>query len=154
MQRENLLERKNSGVIRFINYEKDVSKISMSDIAVKKSKIHGAGIFATRDFEKGKIVIKWQPEKQISKQDFQKLSKEGRKNISFIDGIFVLVPKEARLNHSCNPNVFLKNFCYIAKKNIKNGEEITTDYSKESESEFEMICKCGSRKCNKIIKVK
>ena len=31
----------------------------MVDVAVKKSKIEGLGVFALRDFKKGEIVIKW-----------------------------------------------------------------------------------------------
>ncbi|MFH1233086.1 MAG: SET domain-containing protein-lysine N-methyltransferase [Patescibacteria group bacterium] len=123
----------------------------MVEINFKKSKIHGFGIFATRDFKKGELVIRWKSHKQIAKENINKLSEEEKHNISYIDGEYILVPPEGRINHSCNPNVHLANFCYIAKRDIKNGEEITADYRKESEHGFEMKCNCGSKNCVGII---
>ncbi len=125
----------------------------MTDIIVKRSKIHGLGIFAARDFKKGEVGIRWKTYKQISKENIDKLPEEEKHNISYIDGKYILVPPEGRINHSCDPNVYLANFCYIAKRDIKKGEEITTDYRKESEPSFEMKCNCGSKICRGIIKV-
>jgi SET domain-containing protein len=124
----------------------------MNDIVVKKSKIHGSGVFAARDFKLGETVIKWSSHKILSKSDIAALSDEEKECVSFIDRKYVLVPVEGRVNHSCNPNVVLKNFCYVALKPIKLDEEITADYALESDSSFKMICKCKAKNCRKIIK--
>ena len=127
----------------------------MKDIIVKKSKIHGLGIFAARDFKKGEIVIKWSSHKEINREDIKKLSEEEKQHISYINGKYILVPLEAWVNHSCDPNVYLdkKHFSYVAKRNIKKGEEITTDYREESEPGFKMRCSCRSKNCKGFIEV-
>ncbi len=61
------------------------------------------------------------------------------------------------INHSCNPNsgLIIKNekVNLIAIKNIKNGKEITYDYSTTiNEDNWKMRCNCGSKICRKIIK--
>jgi len=35
----------------------------MKSVVVKKSKISGKGVFASRDFKKGEIVLRWRPKK-------------------------------------------------------------------------------------------
>lgn len=109
----------------------------------KKSGIHGKGIFAGRNFKKGETVIKWKTHKETARKG---------KNASFVNEKFVLVPMEARINHSCNPNTYLSKFRYTAKRNISQGEEITTDYKKESWPGFKMKCNCGSKNCKGIVK--
>jgi SET domain-containing protein len=119
------------------------------DIIIKKSKISGRGIFANRNFSKGEIVLKWNP-KLIKKSDVGKLSK---KEITFVEKIgnryYIMQPPERFMNHSCEFNTITKNKSDIAIKNIKKGEEITSNYSNGIES---FRCKCGSKKCKKIIK--
>lgn len=122
----------------------------MIDVVIKKSKIHGEGIFAARDYNKCEVVIRWSTHYKLSKKEVSKLLEKEKQNVAYINGKYILVPPEGRLNHSCNSNVYLdkENFCYVAKRNIKKGEELTTDYRKESEPGFEMICKCGSKNCH------
>jgi SET domain-containing protein len=117
------------------------------EVVVKRSKINGLGIFAARDFKKEALVIKWSSCRDLAKQDVEKLTKKTREHISFIGGKYVLVPPDGWVNHSCDPNVRLSDFCYFAKRNIKKGEEITTDYREESEKGFEMKCNCESKNC-------
>jgi SET domain-containing protein len=120
-------------------------------VAVKSSKISGQGIFATQPFKKDDLVIKWSPHKTLSKQEADTLPEKEKEHVSYIDNTYVLVPSDGWVNHSCNPNVYLKNYCYLAKRDIKTDEEITTDYKLESEPGFWMKCNCGSRKCKGYI---
>ena len=125
----------------------------MNDVIFKKSRIHGKGVFAARDFKKGEVVISWSTHAELSKEEAERLS-EGKQNISYIKGKYTQVPPEGRVNHSCNPNVYLdRNFHYIAKKDIRKNEEVVADYRKESEPGFEMVCRCGSKNCRRLIKV-
>ena len=64
----------------------------------------------------------------------------------------MVTPPARFVNHSCDPNTFLHNFCGIAKRDIKKGEEITEDYSKENNPDFRLECKCGSKNCKGIVK--
>ena len=121
----------------------------MVDIIIKKSKISGKGVFAGRDYEKGEIVIRWNP-KIIEKSKIGELPK---KLLSYIDksgdNYYLMQPPEKYVNHSCQPNTMVKNDCDVAIRGIKKGEEITSDYSGQEFESFE--CKCGSRKCKKFI---
>ena len=123
----------------------------MKNIFLGKSKIHGSGIFAKRGFKKGQKVIVWSSHKQISEEDIRKLPKRKAKYISYIKGKYIKVPPEASLNHSCDPNVCFSNFSYIAKRTIKKGEELTTDYRKETGPGFRLRCKCGSKNCVGVV---
>lgn len=52
---------------------------------------------------------------------------------------------EKYINHSREPNTKAKNHCDVAIRDIKAGEEITSNYSKNSLTPFK--CNCGSKKC-------
>lgn len=118
------------------------------DIVIKKSKISGKGIFANRNFFKGEVVLKWKP-KLIKKSDVGKLSK---KEITFVEKIgnryYIMQPPERFVNHSCKFNTIAKNRSDIAIKNIRKGEEITSNYSNSIKP---FRCKCGSKECKRII---
>ena len=98
---------------------------------VKKSQIHGKGVFAGRDFKKGEIVIKWHP-KVITKEQLMSLSKKQKTYIQKMGSKYYLMQfPEKFVNHSITPNTFVLNDCDVAKRKIIKGEEITTRYNKE-----------------------
>ena len=105
----------------------------MDDIIIGKGKIYGKGIYANRDFKKGKIVIRYNP-KKLTKKELLELPKK-EKDFTHKHGktIYLYSSPERYVNHSDNPNTIqdLKNKCDIALKNINNGDEITTDSSKD-----------------------
>jgi len=126
------------------------------EIIVKDSKIQGKGAFANRDFKKGEIVIKYNL-KPLTKEEFQNLSEKEKHYTDFHDGRYWLfqIP-ERYVNHSCDANteqvLDQEIKCDRAIKDIKIGEEITADYTKEDIPSMKMICNCGSKNCKKIIK--
>ncbi|MFH1145865.1 MAG: SET domain-containing protein-lysine N-methyltransferase [bacterium] len=126
----------------------------MSDFIIKKSKIHGKGVFASRNFKKGEVVIKWDLSNTIKKKDIKKLPKNIRKNVYFYKGKYIIpISSPGKyLNHSCDANTFAKNSRDIARRNIKKNEEITIDMSNEAIVGLNMKCRCGSKDCKKIIK--
>ena len=124
----------------------------MINLILKKSKIQGLGVFAGKDFKRNEIVIKWDTSNQLTKKQFDALDEKGRKYIANVDGKFIVQQAPAKyVNHSCNPNTYVRNFCDVAKRDIKKGEEITSDYGEDTEG-FTMKCNCGSKDCRKIIK--
>jgi uncharacterized protein len=127
----------------------------MEDLIVKDSKIHGNGLFAGRDFKKGEIVVKYNL-KLLTKEEFENLSEKEKHYTDFQDGKYWLFQVPERfVNHSCDPNTNPDQIkrCDVAIKDIKKGEEITTDYSKDNIINLNMKCNCGSKNCRKIIKI-
>ncbi len=96
----------------------------------------------------------------VPKSDIKQYwKKEGHIGIQ-IDEEFFIVPfsreeveKIGIFNHSCNPNCgFKSSIVLVAIRNIKLGEELTFDYC-NNETFFEPFeCKCGSKRCRKLIK--
>ena len=135
---------------------------------VKKSKVHGSGIFATKNIKKNTKIIEYIGEK-ITKAEGDKRSEKRIKKYldSLTDGsvyIFELNKKydidgspmynKARyINHSCDPNCevdIVNNRIWISSiKNIKKGDELSYDYGYEFDPEDfnDHVCKCGSKKC-------
>lgn len=122
----------------------------MKNIIVKKSKIDKKGVFATKDFKKGEIVLKWTP-KFLGKSEVEKLRNDQR-HYAYKAGknkYFLMQSPEKFVNHSCEANTRVKNYCDVAVRDIEKGEEITSDYGKSNPISFE--CKCGSKNCRGVI---
>lgn len=60
---------------------------------------------------------------------------------------------ELFVNHSCEPNAgLIKDTTLVAIRNIRQGEEITFDYSTAmEENHWTMKCRCESNRCRKVI---
>jgi len=91
------------------------------------------GIFANKNFKKGEVVIKYhlQP---LTTEEFDHLPNREKEFTHKHKGIIYLYSSPERyVNHSANPNTKqdLKNKCDVAKRDIKKGEEITTDATKD-----------------------
>jgi len=126
----------------------------MDGVEVRESPIHGKGVFATRDFSKGEVVIKWDTTVKLDRSKLSKIHEDYKKYAPLIDGehILLLMSPEAYINHSCKPNTKIENYCEVAVRDIKEGEEITGDYSKERLPDLDMACNCRSSNCRKIIR--
>ncbi|MEK6984164.1 MAG: SET domain-containing protein [Nanoarchaeota archaeon] len=121
-------------------------------VTIKTSKIQGKGVFAGRSFKKGDIVMLWDHFFTLTKSEARKIPKRYRKYLVFYRGKFILMQGPAKfINHSCEPNTKEGNLCDIALRNIKKGEELTTDYSIEYPPHEKMRCRCKSKLCKKII---
>ena len=135
---------------------------------VKKSKVHGIGVFATTNISKNTKIIQYIGEK-VTKAEGDRRSAErikkflNKKNEGSvyifelnkkydIDGS-PLYNKARFINHSCSPNCevdIIKNEIWISSiKSIKKGEELNYDYGypfdKDDFSDHK--CKCKSKKC-------
>ena len=57
------------------------------------------------------------------------------------------------VNHSCNPTIgFLGNCICVAMRNVKIGEEVTSDYATcIADPEYNIACSCESEYCRKAI---
>jgi SET domain-containing protein len=121
----------------------------MLDVIVKKSKIHGNGVFAARDFKKGEIVLRWNP-KYLPLSEKDKFSDIEKQYIYILeDKIRVMQEPEKFVNHSCDNNTYVADECDVALRDIKEGEEITANYNNDGLTKFD--CKCDADKCRKMI---
>ena len=135
---------------------------------IKKSKVHGSGVFASKAIKKDTKIIEYIGKKISRKEGDKRSAKRIKKYLnSEIDGsvyIFELnknfdidgSPKynKARyINHSCNPNCEVeidKGKIWIKSiRNIKKNEELNYDYGYDFDQEdyTDHICRCGSKKC-------
>lgn len=100
-----------------------------------KSAIHGLGVFAAEFIRKGTKIWRFVEgfDHAYSPRQFAKLPKPAReflKNYGYrVDGeILFTVDNDRHINHSEDPNTYLKSGYAIARRNIRKGEEITNDY--------------------------
>jgi D-alanine-D-alanine ligase len=57
------------------------------------------------------------------------------------------------INHSCDPNAWLRGLDLVARRKISAGEEITVDYATFYNERMEdFVCHCGASGCRKIIR--
>ena len=132
---------------------------------VRRSPIHGAGVFAARALNRGEHIIEYLGEK-ISKAEADRRGREliekSRRDGGAAVFIFTLddewdldgdIPEnEARhINHSCEPNCEawnIDNHIWIcANRAIEAGEELTYDYGFEFDTWEDHPCRCGSDDC-------
>lgn len=126
----------------------------MEDFVIKKSKISGKGLFATRVFKKGELVLKWNP-KFLTKSEIKEISKDEEKYIwhAARNKYVFMQPPERYVNHSCNPNLTVRKNSEYAKRDIEKGEELTSNYRRttsESTAKY-FVCNCGSKNCKSKI---
>ena len=126
---------------------------------VKKSSIHGYGIVATTDINKGTKIIEYKG-KIITRKQSEESPKfdNGRAIYLFnlnnkydLDGDYKF--NTARLiNHSCEPNcevsgTGLKVWVY-AIKDIKKDDELSYDYGFSYDKDYKQFpCRCGTKNC-------
>ena len=135
----------------------------MSKTIVKKSKIHGTGLFAGENIPKYNKIIEYVGEIIDETEVNRRIDKMEKNNemtyilelsgALSIDGS--IGGNDSRFaNHSCTPNCGIlreegKAFLY-SKKNIKKDDELTFDYAFDK-NEPKENCFCKSPKCRGVI---
>ncbi len=124
---------------------------------IRKSPIHGKGLFARRPLARGEIV---------AVKGGHVLDEAGlaavrdRIAVSYIQidrGFYIGARTRAEVlrnkifvNHSCEPNVGLRGqIVFVAMRAIRAGEELTYDWAMEEMSDRSPVtrCACGARRC-------
>jgi SET domain-containing protein len=102
---------------------------------IDKSPIHGLGVFAGEFIRKGTKIWRFVEgfDRCYTPKQFAKLpkpAKEFLKSYGYrVDGeILFTVDNDHYINHSDDPNTYLRNGYTIAHRNIRQGMEITNDY--------------------------
>ncbi len=135
---------------------------------VKKSKVHGSGVFASRKIKANTKIIQYVGEKILKSEGNRRSGERINEYLHSEDYGSVYIfelnskydidgtpnyNKAKYINHSCNPNceVEINNGEIWVKsiKNIRKGEELCYDYGFEFDKDDYMdhVCKCNSKNC-------
>jgi SET domain-containing protein len=125
---------------------------SSNDVTVQPSGIHGTGLFAKRAFKTGEIVLQWKLDVTIAAAELAALPSEEHKYVHPLDEktYVILQPPERFVNHSCDNNTVARNFADVAIRDIRIGEEITSNYSVDGASQS-FACSCRAHNCRGTI---
>jgi hypothetical protein len=119
----------------------------------------GRGVFTTRPFAHGDLLVVWGGE-LVSGAQLQELSPEQRRYVLQVDDdLHQVTPIQNVtagdfINHSCAPNAGLSDaISLVALRDIQPGEEICFDYAtSDSNSHSEFICRCGHATCRGFVR--
>ncbi len=106
---------------------------SVNNVIIGKGNLAGKGVYANRDFRKGEVVIKYNL-KPLTKEEYKELPRSEKKFTHVHYGrIYLYLEPDRYVNNSKNPNTYqdLVNKCDIASRDIKKGEMITCDATKD-----------------------
>jgi uncharacterized protein len=126
-----------------------------SNIIVKNSTIHGKGVFAATFIKRDSLILNIDDFHVINQST--KLTPHEREHYcDYFDDKVVLWPiPERYINHSCDPNVYIKTVNGVrqvfAMKDIDRGEELTFDYSINGYGDYSWKCQCHSSKCRHTV---
>ena len=108
--------------------------------------------FPLLHFKKGEVILEIDDSHVVT--DLTKLTKEQYEfELDYLaNGKIVFAQSPERyINHSCDPNTFAKTMQggrkLVAMRDIKDGEEITSDYSINGYNDGTFRCHCGSKNC-------
>ena len=126
--------------------------MAIADVEIRKSKIQGQGLYTRRIFETGEVVLRWDCSHTLTSEQFARLTEEERRYTHPIDSerTMIVQPPERFVNHSCDNNTEVRDFCDVAIRRIEIGEEITSDYGTDG-SGVSFECLCGSVVCRQVI---
>ena len=135
---------------------------------IKKSKIHGTGVFASEDIPKNTKIIEYIGEKISKKEGDIRSEKRIRRylNSKKTGSVYIFelnskydidgskrYNKARYINHSCSPNCevdIIRGRIWISSiKKIKKGDELFYDYGYEFDKDDykDHVCKCGAKNC-------
>lgn len=130
----------------------------MVDVVVAQSKIHGLGVFATRDYAAGEIILPIDDSRVVDdKHPLRRQLGEHAYHCDYLAGGKTVLMKspERHINSCCDPNTYVKTINgirhVVARKAIKSGQEITYDYIIDCHGGDVWECSCGSALCRGTI---
>ncbi|MBI1973403.1 SET domain-containing protein-lysine N-methyltransferase [Candidatus Micrarchaeota archaeon] len=121
-------------------------------VAVRRSPRHNLGVFALRKFKSGEFIIDITG-RVIKKSEMRYIPQNDRDHLDNIGkGTYIIMGcPERYINHSCEPNVFVRHRKVYAMRGIAAGEELVGDYSINGVDNWKMRCRCGSQSCRGIV---
>ena len=130
----------------------------MSEVFVTESKIQGVGVFAARDFAEGEVVLSLDDSRVVDAEHPLRPERgEFARHCDYLEGGKVVLQKfpERHINSSCDPNVYARRgdgeSLVVARRRIRAGEEITSDYIIDCHGGDVWQCNCGSARCRRTV---
>lgn len=132
-------------------------------VEIRESSLHGRGAFALAPIRAGEVVIVWahtvlDPEDVGTVEEGELHRRADGRYVWLPDSWVELEgydPAEDRMNHSCDPNVWLQDEVTLsARRDIAPGEELTGDYALwelDPEHVCPFQCRCGAAACRRTI---
>lgn len=130
----------------------------MAEVYVAESRIQGVGVFAARDFAEGEVVLRMDDSRVVDAQHpLRPELGELERHCDYLEGGKVILQKspERHVNSSCDPNAYARRdeggSRVVARRAIKAGEEITSDYIIDCHGGEVWECNCGSARCRRTV---
>ncbi len=144
--------------------------LSGSAIVVRRSRVHGHGVFATRDIRKGEVIDEFTGER-ISHAEANRRCRhrDVNDNHTFFFTVSARTVIDARhegndtrfINHRCDPNcepqIRRGRVFIVAIRAIRAGDELGFEYNIGREDDDPpnvdeiYACRCGARRCRGTI---
>ena len=135
-----------------------MSTAPMSSVYVSESRIHGLGVFAAREFAPGETVLTMDDSRVVDDEHpLRPELGEYAHHCDYLAGGLVILQgwPERHINSSCDPNAYARRDAegsrVVARRPIRPGEEITTDYIIDCHGGEVWQCACGSARCRRTI---
>jgi ketosteroid isomerase-like protein len=120
----------------------------MTDVIIGKGKLAGKGVYASRDFKEGEMVVPYNL-KELSQEEFETLPDgEWEWTHSFNGKIYLFPAPERYVNHDDNPSTLPTPEGDIALRDIKKGEAITINDKLELQRELDTFLKAYETAAN------
>jgi len=146
--------------------KKRVSRTQSPYIVVRRSRIHGRGVFAKKFISEGTRVIEYVGDKITKTESDERAQKvlDRHERDSEKGAVYIFTLNNRHdidgdvywntakyINHSCDPNcetdIIRGRIWIIALRDIEAGEEITYNYGYDYESYEDHPCYCGTSRC-------
>ena len=132
---------------------------------VRGSKIHGRGLFASKEIPRGTRIIEYTGERITKAEGWRRELLRQRRAERGQDGCIYIFELNQRIdidgsvlwntarysNHSCAPNcesqVVRGQVWVVALRKIKPGEELSYDYYYDYDHYQDHPCRCGAEDC-------
>lgn len=114
------------------------SQRGINGIQVRKSTIHGSGVFANKTYS---------PDSNIAYFDGYVVDHDTRHSLTLAGYKIEPTGPLKFLNHSCDPNCYFQDRTLVAKREINAGAELTTNYL-DTEVHLSRPFKCNCRCTN------
>ena len=126
-----------------------------SAVCVRDSNIQGLGVFASRHFAAGEVILTIDDSYVVDADHLLPAGEEH--HCDFLGGgttVWMQLP-ERHINHCCDPNVYVRTTDgqrqVVAIRDIKIAEEIAYDYSINGYGDTVWNCHCGVDRCRQTI---
>ena len=125
----------------------------MPEITVRQSHLGGLGVFTVESLRAHQVVCEFRIGREVTEEEpLRPELGERPEHCPLIDDHWYLIPPpECYLNHSCDPNVFLRfgneRIDIVARRETSANSELTIDYLINNQGGDSWPCWCGAARC-------